>query len=154
MEALTATHRTLLLGSVVRVVNLKNGKHLHVRITDRGPYVSSRVIDLCRASAVRLGMMEGGVSVVRVQLVGERWPTAPLLSEAMETVSVALILGLQHAPSVATAPIQSAWDYFDLLLVDPLRLSPGDIWIQQRMRRSRGMPTTDHRDPLLPASEI
>ena len=37
MEALTAAHRTLPLGSVVRVVNLANGKHLHVRITDRGP---------------------------------------------------------------------------------------------------------------------
>ena len=49
MEALTAAHRTLPLGSVVRVVNLANGKHLHVRITDRGPYVYSRILDrLCR----------------------------------------------------------------------------------------------------------
>ena len=39
MEALTAAHRTLPLGSVVRVVNLANGKHIHVRITDRGPAV-------------------------------------------------------------------------------------------------------------------
>src|SRR5215510_15377879 len=84
MEALTAAHRTLPLGSVVRVVNLANGKHLHVRITDRGPYVRNRVIDLSRAAAVRLGMMKGGVSVVRVQLVGERWPTALPSSEAME----------------------------------------------------------------------
>src|SRR5437867_11638391 len=94
MEALTAAHRTLPLGSVVRVVNLANGKHLHVRITDRGPYVHSRILDLSRGAAARLGM-EGGLSVVRVQLVGERRPAALLSSEAsseaMETVSVALI---------------------------------------------------------------
>ena len=40
MEAMTAAHRTFPLGSVVRVVNLANGKHIHVRITDRGPYVN------------------------------------------------------------------------------------------------------------------
>jgi len=71
MEALTAAHRTLPLGSVVRVVNLSNGKHLHVRINDRGPYVNSRILDLSRGAAARLGMMEGGLAVVRVQLVGE-----------------------------------------------------------------------------------
>src|SRR4029077_18513548 len=99
MEALTAAHRTLPLGSMVRVVNLENGKHLHVRITDRGPYVNNRILDLSRGTAVRLGMMEGGLSVVRVQLVGERRPAALLSSEAMENASVALILGLEQAPS-------------------------------------------------------
>ena len=89
MEALTAAHRTLPLGSVVRVVNLANGKHLHVRITDRGPYVNNRILDLSRGAAAWLGMMEGGLSVVRVQLVGERRPAVLLFSEAMETVSVA-----------------------------------------------------------------
>src|SRR5574337_1265058 len=45
MEALTAAHRTLPLGSMVRVVNLANGKHVHVRINDRGPYVNGRILD-------------------------------------------------------------------------------------------------------------
>src|SRR5207344_2696796 len=84
MEALTAAHRTLPLGSVVRVVNLANGKHLHVRINDRGPYVNSRILDLSRGAAARLGMMEGGLSHVRVQLVGERRPAALLSSEDMK----------------------------------------------------------------------
>lgn len=154
MEALTAAHRTLPLGSVVRVVNLANGKHLHVRITDRGPYVRSRVIDLSRAAAVRLGMMEGGVSVVRVQLVGERWSAALLSSEAMEMVSPSLILGLQHTHSAATGPIPSAWEQSDPLLVYPIRQPPGDIWIQQRMRRSRAMPATDQLDPSIPDTEV
>ena len=154
MEALTAAHRTLPLGSVVRVVSLTNGKHLHVRITDRGPYVRNRVIDLSRAAAVRLGMRERGVSVVRIQLVGERWPVAFRSSGAMETVSVVLMLGIQHAPSVATGSIPSASGKSDPLLVDPLRLPPSDIWIQQRMRRSRGMPAADQPDPSIPDTEV
>ena len=149
MEALTAAHRTLPLGSVVRVVNLANGKHLHVRITDRGPYVNNRILDLSRGAAARLGMMEGGLSVVRVQLVGERRPAALLSSEAMETVSVALILGLAHASSGATEPFPSAWEKSDPLLVYPLRLLPGDIWIQQRARRLTGMQAADHTDPSM-----
>src|SRR5215831_11910293 len=54
MEALTAAHWTLPLGSVVRVVNLTNGKHLYVRITDRGPYEKGRILDLSHAAAVQL----------------------------------------------------------------------------------------------------
>ena len=148
MKALTAAHRTLPLGSVVRVVNLANGKHLHVRITDRGPYVNGRILDLSRGAAARLGMVEGGLSVVRVQLVGERRPVALLSSEAMGTVSVALILGLEQAPSGATEPIPSAWGKSDPLLVYPLQLPPGDIWIQQRARRLTGMQAADQ--PTVP----
>jgi rare lipoprotein A len=146
MEALTAAHRTLPLGSVVRVVNLANGKHLHVRITDRGPYVNNRILDLSRGAAARLGMMEGGLSHVRVQLVGERRPAALLSSEAMETVSVALILGLEKAPSGTTEPLPSPWEKPDPLMTYPLRLPPGDIWIQQRTRRLTGMQAADHTD--------
>ena len=146
MEALTAAHRTLPLGTVVRVLNLANGKYLHVRITDRGPYVNSRILDLSRGAAVRLGMMEGGLSVVRVQVVGEHRPAALLSSEAMETTSVALTLGLADAPSGGTEPLPSAWGKSDPLLVDPLRLSPGDMWIRHRARRLTGMQAADHTD--------
>jgi len=146
MKALTAAHRTLPLGSVVRVVNLANGKHLHVRITDRGPYVNNRILDLSRGAAARLGMMEGGLCVVRVQLVGERRPSALLSSEAMKTVSVALILGLEQAPTGANQPLPSTWEKLDPLLVSPLRLPPRDIWFQQRARRLTGMQAADHTD--------
>lgn len=145
MEALTAAHRTLPLGSVVRVVNLANGKYLHVRITDRGPYVNNRILDLSRGAAARLGMVEGGLSHVRIQLVGERRPEALLSSEAMKTVSVALILGPEQAPSETTQPYPSAWNKLDPLLVHPLRLPPSDIWIEPT-RRLTGMQAADHTD--------
>ena len=54
--ALTAGHRTLPFGSEVKVVNLRNGRAVTVRITDRGPYTKGRVIDLSRAAARALDM--------------------------------------------------------------------------------------------------
>lgn len=147
MEALTAAHRTLPLGSVVRVVNLANGKYLHVRITDRGPYVNNRILDLSRGAAARLGMMEEGLSHVRIQLVGERRPAALLSSEAIAAASVALILGPEQAHSGSPESLPSpAWEKFDPLLVSALRLPPGDIWFQQRSRRVMGMQSADHTD--------
>jgi rare lipoprotein A len=154
MEALTAAHRTFPLGSIVRVVNLANGKHLHVRITDRGPYVNSRILDLSRGAAARLGMMEGGLSVVRVQLVGERRPEAILSSEAMEAVLIVRILGQEQASSEATEPLPSTWEKSDALQVYPLRLLPSDIWIQQRPRRLTGRQAADHTDPVIPDSGV
>jgi rare lipoprotein A len=70
MNALTAAHRTLKLGSVVEVENLKNGRRVVVRINDRGPYGGKgRIIDVSRAAAQRLGMIDAGVVPVRIRLV-------------------------------------------------------------------------------------
>jgi rare lipoprotein A len=62
---LTAAHPRLPLGSRARVINLKNGKAVEVRINDRGPYHGGRIIDLSRAAAQRLAM--GGIARVRVE---------------------------------------------------------------------------------------
>jgi rare lipoprotein A len=67
MEALTAAHRTLPFGTVVRITNLQNGRTVKVRINDRGPYVRSRVIDLSAHAARDLGMSDGGVTRVRIE---------------------------------------------------------------------------------------
>jgi rare lipoprotein A len=67
----TAAHRTLPWGSIVRVTNLENGKSVEVRINDRGPFTKGRVIDLSRAAARALDMVESGVSPVRMELL---WP--------------------------------------------------------------------------------
>ena len=61
MNALTACHPTLPFGSVVKVVNLRNGRSVVVRITDRGDLAEGRIIDLSKAAADRLAMTERGV---------------------------------------------------------------------------------------------
>ena len=69
MYALTAAHKTLPLGSLVKVTNLSNGKHVVVRINDRGPFVGSRIIDMSYGAARRLGMVKTGVAKVRVEVL-------------------------------------------------------------------------------------
>jgi rare lipoprotein A len=71
MEALTAAHRTLPFGTVVEVLNLDNGRSITVRINDRGPFVSGRIIDLSRRAAGEIDMIGAGVVRVRVILVEE-----------------------------------------------------------------------------------
>ena len=67
---LTAAHRTLPLGTRVRVTNQRNGRSVVVRINDRGPYAKGRVIDLSEAAAKILGMIEDGVVPVVLEVVG------------------------------------------------------------------------------------
>jgi rare lipoprotein A len=69
MYALTAAHRTLPMGTRVRVTNLRNGKSVVVRINDRGPYGRGRIIDVSWAAARALGMLEAGVVPARVEVL-------------------------------------------------------------------------------------
>jgi rare lipoprotein A len=64
----TAAHRTLPFGTKVRVTNLRNGRSVVVRITDRGPYGRGRIIDLTHAAARDLDMIRAGTAIVRVDL--------------------------------------------------------------------------------------
>ena len=68
----SAAHKTLPMPSVVRVTNLDNGKSLVVRINDRGPFVSGRIIDLSREAARLIGYKDNGIAKVRVQLLAEQ----------------------------------------------------------------------------------
>ncbi|MEX1212154.1 MAG: septal ring lytic transglycosylase RlpA family protein [Balneolaceae bacterium] len=69
MNTLTAAHKTLPFGSYVRVVNKDNGRHVTVRINNRGPYVEGRVIDLSRRSAQEFGIIRTGLAPVDLYLV-------------------------------------------------------------------------------------
>jgi rare lipoprotein A len=63
----TAAHRTLQMPSIVRVTNLSNGQSTVVRINDRGPFASSRVIDLSRTAAQELDIIRNGTAKVRIE---------------------------------------------------------------------------------------
>jgi rare lipoprotein A len=69
MHAMTAAHRTLPLGSIVRVTNLKTGHTALVRITDRGPFISGRVLDLSLAAARKVDVYQPGVAEVKVEVM-------------------------------------------------------------------------------------
>jgi rare lipoprotein A len=70
-EQFTAAHRTLPWGSRVKVINLANGKSVEVRINDRGPFGKGRIIDVSRAAARILGIVESGVAAVRVEWISD-----------------------------------------------------------------------------------
>ena len=68
MRELSAAHRTLRLGTRVRVTNLDNGRWVEVCINDRGPFARDRVLDLSRAAAEELGFLERGTCRVRIEV--------------------------------------------------------------------------------------
>lgn len=70
MYKLTAAHRTLPFETMVRVTNLRNGKSTTVRITDRGPFVNDRIIDLSMAAAREIESIGPGVVPVRLEVLG------------------------------------------------------------------------------------
>ena len=125
MDALTAAHRTIPLGSIVRVVNLANGKYLYVRITDRGPYVNGRILDLSRAAAIQLGMEHEGLAHVQITIVGERRPELLQLSD----VRPMLLSDTADRPM----PFMSS----------SLRVLPSDVWLSRRIRRVPAMLAAD-----------
>jgi rare lipoprotein A len=109
MFAMTAAHPTLPIPSYARVTNLKNGKSVVVRINDRGPFHSDRIIDLSYAAAAKIGIAGPGSGLVEVERIFEAAaPTA-----ATVTASVAV-------PSPVAATIETP------MVVE----EPAGIWLQ------------------------
>ena len=67
--ALTAAHRFLPFGTLLRVTNVRNGRSVIVRVNDRGPFHARRILDLSRAAAREIGMLQRGRAKVRVEQV-------------------------------------------------------------------------------------
>jgi rare lipoprotein A len=72
MYKLTAAHKTLPLGTYVKVINLENGRSVIVKVNDRGPFVRGRIIDLSYAAAKKLGMLKKGTAKVKIIALGKR----------------------------------------------------------------------------------
>ncbi|OOR99070.1 hypothetical protein B0187_07260 [Haemophilus paracuniculus] len=69
---MTAAHRTLPFGTMVEVINLRNGRKVIVRINDRGPYVGKRVIDLSKVAASKIGMVSSGLAKVKLNILSKK----------------------------------------------------------------------------------
>src|SRR5205807_888101 len=105
MEKLTAAHRTLPFGTWVRVTNLGNNKTVDVRITDRGPFIAGRIIDLSHAAAQTVELIGPGIAQVRLDVI-----SAPLL-EIADAKSHAQTEGLCHRADGKTV-YPTRWESF------------------------------------------
>ncbi|MCL1915750.1 MAG: septal ring lytic transglycosylase RlpA family protein [Desulfovibrionaceae bacterium] len=96
MNAMTAAHKTLPFGSMVRVTNLENNRSVVVRINDRGPFVGERIIDLTYSGAKQLDFAESGTAIVRLTALED----APSLGQTQKgAVSLPPAAGAAQAPS-------------------------------------------------------
>ena len=95
-QGLTAAHRSLPMGSRVKVLNLDNGRSVIVRIVDRGPFIQGRVIDVSTAAAVTLGFRDAGLAHVRIDRISAETleasarPARPVAPASDETSSYAI----------------------------------------------------------------
>lgn len=124
MESLSGAHRTLPLGTVVRVTNVENGKQIRVRINDRGPYVNGRILDLSYAAARKIGMAEGGLSAVSLEVIGDHGFSLPL-----QTREGLAVLGYRIGQIPPGAER-------DVRRTRKVPLYPGDLVLGRRERRA------------------
>jgi rare lipoprotein A len=139
MEAYTAAHRKLPLGSMVRVVNMNNGKSVQVRINDRGPYVTGRMLDLSHAAARELGMVEAGTTAVQIEVIGDHRPVAPVPPSAIPAVAGILLNVNGNAARQPHRPEE----VFEIP-ARPVRLMPQEAIYVRRERRIGSMLAADH----------
>lgn len=85
--ALTAAHKTLPLGTVVKVTNAQNNKSVYVKVNDRGPYVKGRIIDLSTKAAELLGYRNKGTAYVKVEVVNKESQPSDLLEASLDIAS-------------------------------------------------------------------
>jgi rare lipoprotein A len=88
MEKLTAAHRALPFQTWVEITNLSNGKRVDVRITDRGPFVRGRVIDLSMAAARQIDMVRAGTARVRLKIIQAPVTPAPVAAAPLNVPPV------------------------------------------------------------------
>lgn len=140
MHALSAAHKTLPLPGLVEVTNLANGRRAVLRLNDRGPFVSGRIIDLSRAAAEELGLLNRGVGEVRVRYLGQ----APRLGGGAPLQQAAV------APQRST-PLSTARPYLSEPGVRPViattraeaprvasSATPSGVWIEVATLNDRG----------------
>ncbi len=117
---LTAAHRSLPMGTVVRVTNVANGRHLLVRINDRGPYKKSWLLDVSREAASRLKMIRRGITPVHMEVLTDKhgYPVqhgtafflkvTDIKNQSEGTTQVAALRNLAHRAGLTSGKHHSA----------------------------------------------
>ena len=110
MYAMTAAHTILPIPSYARVTNLQNNKSVVVRINDRGPFHSDRLIDLSYTAAYKLGVLGGGRALVEIESINPDagTPTTPTVAAAPVAIPVPAVPPAVSVTPVVTAPTPAA----------------------------------------------
>ena len=93
MYSMSAAHKTLPIPSFAKVTNLANGKSVIVRVNDRGPFHSNRIIDLSYAAAYKLDMLKHGVADVRVEAIHFDSPTVAYQAKPEKIKTIPVVSG-------------------------------------------------------------
>ena len=148
--AASAAHKTLPLPTYARVTNVENGRSIVVRVNDRGPFHSDRIIDLSYGAAVKLGYMEGGTAEVEVEVLniagvddrrnapGTHYRFLQLGAYGAEASARQLQLELQAflQTPVNVAPVEAAGRTLYRVRVGPVASSDELALVQQQLRDS------------------
>jgi rare lipoprotein A len=141
MHMLTAAHRTLPLGTMVRVTNVVNGRHVVIRINDRGPYVNGRILDVSYGAAKRLNMLRDGISAIQLEVVGQHGLGTTFSEPGAQAGAARLEETALHPVSVSMPQVLSQ--------IRPLdrspRLVPADVIRERRARRVGDIMAADCR---------
>lgn len=148
MEALTGAHRTLPLGTVVKVTNAVNGKQVLVRINDRGPYIKGRIVDLSHAAARELGMVEDGIAAVQLEVADYEetdWLSA-IIGVIMKARSFTTLEPRPESVDSGASKTVAQWvPLSEVSSERSLRLPPIDIMREPRARRVADILAAEHR---------
>jgi len=126
MHAMTAAHRTLPLSSIVRVTNVKTGSTTVVRITDRGPFVPGRILDLSYAAAKKLDVWQAGVAEVKMEVMQA---PAPLRTGGRWAVQIGSFGGREKAEELANHLSHR----YHTVKVSTFPSPTGDWWLRVRV---------------------
>jgi rare lipoprotein A len=126
MNAMTAAHRTLPLGSIVRVTNVKTGHSALVRITDRGPFVLGRILDLSLAAAKQVDVWQPGLATVLIEVLET---PAPLNTGGRWAVQI----GAFEEQAAATNLVDHLSRRYHTAKVLSFRSPIGDWWVRVRV---------------------
>jgi len=128
--AYTAAHKSLPMGTVVRVTNLENGRDVLVKINDRGPFVRGRIIDLSYAAAKSVGMLKAGTVKVKVEVVSTTSTRDGSIFDALYTIQVGSFSTREHASDLKRLLDTKYQD----VRIEPVQVS-GDSYYRVRVGR-------------------
>lgn len=106
--ALTAAHKTLPLGTIVKVTNAQNNKSVYVKINDRGPFIKGRVIDLSTKAAEMLGYRNKGTAYVKIEIINKEKAPDDLMEASVDVASQNGIKS-NDSTTVATKNKNASW---------------------------------------------